>query len=134
MGFKVHYTDDGRTPSFESMPASEGLTPRLGMALKLEEGRLSAAQGAQRPAYISMTERETPCADGESIPVIRAGADIVFETVLEEAPDGVKPGDRLTLTTDGMSVTATKGGAAEVVSADEGAVRVRFGVACEACE
>lgn len=137
MSFKTHTVDDGRVPPMESMPAG-AITPEIGMALKLEGGKLSVAKGAERPGYISMTERKAPCKDGEYIPVIRAGADIVWETAVPAALTGVKPGDMVTLAADGMSVTATKGGAAVIVSMDGteagSLVRVRFGGVCESCE
>lgn len=137
MSFKTHTVDDGRVPPMESMPAGT-ITPEIGMALKLTGGKLAVAKGAERPSYISMTERKTPCEDGEAIPVIRAGADIVWETAIPAALTGVKVGDMVTITADGMSVTATKGGAAEIVSMDGteagSLVRVRFRGACESCE
>lgn len=137
MAFKTHTVDDGRIPPMESMPAGD-ITPEIGMALKLESGKLAIAKGAERPSYISMAERKTACKDGEIIPVIRIGPDIVWETAASVAMTGVKPGDKVTLSADGMSVTAAKGGAAEIVSLDGteagSLVRVRFGAGCTDCE
>lgn len=136
MSFKVHTTDDGRTPALESVSAGE-ITPEVGMALTLTAGKLAVAKGAEKPAYISMTERKEPCRDGEKIPVIRVAGDIIFETTASAAMTAVKVGDKVTISADGMEVTATKGGAAEIVSMDgAGAgsrVRIRFG-GCADCE
>ena len=57
--------------------------------------------------------------------------DIVFETTAQAALTAVKPGDRVTLHTDGLQVTATTAsGVAEIVQKDADAagsrVRVRF--------
>lgn len=137
MGFKVHSVDDGHVPPLEYLPAG-AITPRVGMALKLEAGKLAPAKGAERPGFIAMTERREACKDGEVIPVMRVGRDIVYEATATAAMTGVKPGDKVTISTDGMGITATKGGAAEIVSLEGGEagglVRVRLGGACESCE
>ncbi len=138
MGFYIHTVDDGRNPPHEYHPAGAELTPKAGMALKLESGKLAKATGADEVKYVSMCEREAACDDGERIPVIRAGSDIIFETTCEGAPSSVNVGDKVQLHTDGLQVTATAGGCAEVVykdSDEDGAmVRVRFGAADAAAE
>lgn len=137
MGFKVYTTDDGRNMPIEYLAAGK-ITPQLGMALLQKEGKLDTAKGAEKPSYISMTERAEPCEDGEIIPVLRIGADVIWETTASADMTSVKPGAKVTISTDGMEVTATTGGAAEVISmtgTDVGSkVRVRFGVGCADCE
>ncbi len=134
--FLIHTVDDGRNPPHEYLAASAELTPKVGMALKTEEGKLKTATAADEVRYVSMCEREAPCEEGELIPVIRAGSDIIFETASEGAPDSVNVGDKVQLHTDGMKVTTTTGGCAEVVykdSDEDGAMmRVRFGAAASA--
>ena len=135
-GFRVHTVDDGRNMPHEYLPAG-GLTPKLGMALKLEGGKLTLAKGAEKPAFISMTEREAACKEGEAIPVIRAAGDVCWETEASADLSGIKTGDKVTISTDGMSVTATKGGTAQVMGMEGTAagsrVFVRFGGNCEDC-
>lgn len=137
MGFTVHTTDDGRNLPIEYLPAGT-ITPKIGMALRLASGKLAAVEGAEIPAYIAMTEREKPCEDGEIIPVVRVGADVVWRTTAAVAMTGVALGDRVTIGADGMSVTATTGGAAEITGMDGteagSRVLVRFGGVCAACE
>lgn len=137
MGFTVHTTDDGRNLPIEYLPAG-AITPGLGMALKQADGKLGLAKGAEKPVYISMTERDTPCADGEIIPVVRVGADVVWRTTASADMSAVKLGDKVTISADGMEVTATKGGAVEIVGMDgteAGSVAlVRFGAGCADCE
>lgn len=130
MAFKIHTTDDGRSLPMEYMAAS-AITPKAGLALVLREGRLEVCGAKARPQYICMTERKEACPEGEVIPVIRVQPDIVFETAFSAEAAAVKVGDKLTLHTDGLSVTAaTASGVAEVVSMDGTAagdtVRVRF--------
>ena len=130
MAFKVQYTDDGRVSPIEYLPCG-AITPKVGMALVQTSGNLAIAKGTDKPAYISMCERETACAAGDLIPVIRVHEDMVFETTFSAAATSVKLGDKVTLhASSGMEVTATTGGACEVVGMDGAAVgdtvRVRF--------
>ena len=130
MAFKIHTTDDGRVPGIEYLPAG-AITPKVGMALTVSSGKLAVASGTTAPSYISMCERETACTAGELIPVIRVGKDMILETTLSADGSAVSIGDKVTLHTDGMKVTATKtGGVAELVYMDapdaDAMCRVRF--------
>lgn len=135
-GFRVHMVDDGRNMPHEYLPA-KGLTPQMGMALRLEGGKLVTAKGAEKPEYISMTERAEACKEGDVIPAIRAAADTSWEVEASADMAAIKVGDKVTISTDGLSVTATKGGAARVVGMEGTAVGdrifVRFGGNCEEC-
>lgn len=129
MGFMIHSTDDGRTPATEYLPAG-AITPRVGMALKQTGGLLVSAVGTDAPSYICLTERAAACAAGEEIPVARVSGDIIFETAFTADADAVQLGDKVTVSADGLGVTATTGGPAEVVYMDgteNGSMcRVRF--------
>lgn len=130
MGFKLYTTDDGRVPGIEYLPCG-AITPKIGMALKQTNGNLAMATAATAPTYISLCERETAVASGDLIPVMRVAPDMIFETEWSEDAAAVKLGDKVKITAgDGMSVTATTGGVAEVVgilgTAVGDAVRVRF--------
>lgn len=129
--FYIHTVDDGHNPPHEYHPAGAELTPKAGMALKIQDGKLAMAAGADKVSYISMCERAEACEDGELIPVIRAGADIIFETTAQAALSGVNVGDKVQISEDGLEVTATTQGCAEIVykDGDEAGdtVRVRFG-------
>lgn len=135
IGFKVHKTDDGRVLPCEYFTA-DGLTPQLGMALKLSGGKLVKASGAEAPAFISMAERTAACQAGEIIPVLRVGPDVIWETEAGAALTGKKPGDKVGIHTDAMTVSAAAG-AAEIVSLEDSPsagsrVTVRFGAAAAA--
>ena len=136
--FNIHTVDDGRNPPHEYHPAGAELTPKAGMALKMSEGKLAIATAGDAVSYVSMCQRETACEDGELIPVIRASSDIIFETTASAALSAVKLGDKVQISEDGLEVTATTQGCAEVVykDGDEAGdmVRVRFGEADTAAE
>lgn len=130
MAFKVHQTDDGRVPALEYLPAG-AITPKVGMALVQADGNLALAAGTNKPTYISMCERETACTAGDLIPVMRVHPDMVLETTFAAAAAAVELGNKVTLHTDGLQVTATTtGGVAEVVymggAAAGDTCRVRF--------
>lgn len=130
MAFLIHSTDDGRVLPWEYLPAG-AITPKVGMALTQSSGNLALASGTTAPTYISMTERDTACTAGDLIPVVRVQKDTVYETTLAASGASLKVGDRVTLHTDGMQVTATTtSGVAEIVeiigTAIGGKVRVRF--------
>jgi hypothetical protein len=130
MAFKIYSTDDNRVPGIEYLPAS-AITPKVGMALTQTTGQLALAAGATAPTYISMCEKDSPCTAGDIIPVIRVNKDMIFETTFAAEAASVKPGDKVTLQTGGLQVTATTtNGVAEVVYMDGTAsgsmCRVRF--------
>lgn len=130
MPFITHLTDDGRVPAIEYLPVG-AITPKVGLALVQAGGNLAVAAGTSKPTYICMQERDAPSAAGEIIPVIRVLPDMIFETSNSAAFTSVKAGDKVTLSADGMQVTATtEGGVAEVTGFDaaaiDSAVRVRF--------
>lgn len=131
MAFKIYKTDDGRIPGIEYLPCS-AITPKVGMALVQSSGNLAIATGTTAPTYISMCEKDSACAAGDIIPVIRVSKDMVFETNFSAAATSINLGDKVTLhASDGMQVTATTtSGVAEVVYMDGTAsgsmCRVRF--------
>lgn len=130
MAFKIYSTDDNRVPGIEYLPAS-AITPKVGMALTQTTGQLALATGTTAPTYISMCEKDSECTAGDIIPVIRVNKDMILETTFAAAATSIKLGDKVTLHTDGLQVTATTtNGVAEVVYMDGTAsgsmCRVRF--------
>ena len=130
MAFLIHSVEDGHVHAWEYLPCA-AITPKVGMALAFSSGNLTTASGTTKPEYISMIEKSAACAAGDRIPVVRADAGLVFETVSSASMASIHAGDKVTIASDGLRVTATTtSGVAEVVevldSASGGAVRVRF--------
>lgn len=132
--FVPHKNAAGNVIPWEMLPAGE-ITPKVGMALVQADGSLAIATGTNAPTYISMCEKDSACAAGDLIPVIRVSHDTIYETTNSEAFSGVERGDKVTLhASDGMQVRATTAsGVAEVVDFDDdaasgagGKVYVRF--------
>ena len=118
MAFKLYKTDVNKVPPIEYMPAG-AITPKMGMALTMSGGNLAIASGTTVPSYVSMVECESALTAGTVIHVIRVLPDMIWETAAQAALTSIKLGDKVTLHTDGMQVTATKtNGVAEVVDMD----------------
>lgn len=130
MAFLIHAIDGRRDAAIEYLPAGT-ITPKVGMMLTLTSGLLAVASGTTKPTYMCMCERETACTSGEMIPVVRVLPDTRWETTFNAAATSVKPGQKVTISSDGLQVTATTtDGVAEVVEMDGTAsgskCRVRF--------
>lgn len=132
--FVPYKSKDGAVTPWEYLPVS-AITPKVGMALIQTGGNLAIATGTNVPTYISMVEKDSACAAGDIIPVIRVEKDVIYETTNSASFSAIKKGDKVTLhASDGLQVTATKtDGIAEVVDFDDaaatgagGKVYVRF--------
>lgn len=130
MAFLIHSVEGGYVPSWEYHPAG-AIIPKVGLALVQSSGNLAIASGATAPGFVSMTEREAALTAGDVIPVVRVSEDIIWETTFSVAASSIVPGNKVTLSADGLQVTATTtGGVAQVVDMDGTAagdkVRVRL--------
>lgn len=117
-GFYIHTVVGGYVPPYEHLPA-DGLTPLVGMALVLEGGKLTLASGTEKPTHISMCQRESACADGELIPVVAVSGDITF-AVPASVANTVPVGGKVTISADGLNVTATTDGGVATIVGREG--------------
>lgn len=118
MGFLIYSVEHGRVPAFEYLPCS-AITPKIGMALTQDTGNLAIASGTTKPTYISMAEYGSAVTAGTIIPVIRVDDGIIFETTFSASASSIKLGNKVTLASDGLRVTATtSSGVAEVVYMD----------------
>lgn len=128
--FLLHSVDGGIVPAYEYLPCG-AIQPQVGLAMAVTGGNLAIARGTTVPSYISMREEGAAVAAGTVIPVIKVRDHIVFETTFSAAATSIKVGDKVTISSDGLQVTATKtGGVAEIVwmegTASGSKVRVRF--------
>lgn len=130
MAFLIHSVDDGHVLPWEYIPAG-AITPKVGMALTMNSGNLAIASGTTAPTYICMRNEDAAVAAGTVIPVVRVSKDTIYETELSAAGTSLKIGQKVTVATDGLRVTATTtDGVAEIVeilgTAAGDKVRVRF--------
>lgn len=123
-------TDDGHVAPFEKLPCS-AITPKNGMAMVLNGGKLAIASGTTKPEFICVEEHDAAVAADTLVTVVRVDHDTVYQTTLSAAGTSLNLGDKVTIATDGLRVTATKtDGVAEIVYMDDTAagsmVHVRF--------
>lgn len=127
--FLPYSFDDSHNDAFEYHVADAEMELHVGMALRFDGGVLVPATGATTPEFISMTGNKITAA-GEKIAVMRVAKDVVYETELATANETIACGEKYTIDGDGCKITATTGGAAQVVNFDGTAsgakVRVRF--------
>jgi len=108
----------GNTPPIVYMQPTDGESYQVGEALKLASGKVTLCSGAVAPSHVCVG----PVDDNGVVPCVEVQKYMEFETTLGVAPTDsatVGVGDKVTLHTDGMQVTATKtGGVAEVTGID----------------
>ncbi len=108
----------GNTPPIVYMQPTDGETYQVGEALKMASGKVTLCSGAVAPSHVCVG----PIDDNGVVPCVEVQKYMEFETTLGVAPADsatVGVGDKVTLHTDGMQVTATKtGGVAEVTGID----------------
>ena len=122
--FKLYTRDTYTTAPVERVPAAVGAAYAPGQALTVTDGAAATATGT--PLYIA----QGPTAGG-LVPCIRVQRDMVFQAPLSAAGTALRVGDKVTLSADGLGVTATTtAGVAEIVQLDGTAVgdtvKVRF--------
>lgn len=130
--FLIHAADDGRNLPHEHL-ACGAITPKVGMALYLDTstGYLALCNGTTVPEYISVTNCDSALTAGDCIDVVKVDEDVIWETEFSASAASIKIGNKVTIASDGLRVTATtSSGVAEVVYMDGTAsgsmCRVRF--------
>lgn len=121
---------DGCPAPWEYLACS-AITPKVGMAMIQTGGKLALASGTNAPVYICMEEDDAAVEAGKIVPVIRVDKGTIYDVELSAAGTSLNPGDKVTIASDGLRVTATTtGGVAEIVeilgTAVGDHVRVRF--------
>lgn len=118
MAFLYHSTRGNLVPGNEYLPAG-AIVVDIGKLLYMNDGVLAVAAGTTMPTYVCVQKGpEGAVTSGTIIAVNRIDTETVFATTWSAAASGVSAGDRVTISADGMEVTATTGGPAEVVAFD----------------
>lgn len=125
--FVCKMMDAGLTAPIEYKPATANETIVAGEALVLTSGKLTKCGATASPAYIAVG----PVNAEGMVPCHRVNKGMIWDTMLQAAGTGLNIGDKVTLHTDGLQVTATTtSGVAEIVAMEGTAagshVRVRF--------
>lgn len=128
MAFFLQSMDVGQTPPIEYRQATADEAVVLGEALAMAAtGLLTKCGATARPDYIAVgPEDEHDC-----VPVVKVQDYQIWRTQLSAAGTSLKVGSKVTLSEDGLQVTATTDSGVAVIVALEGteigdSVRVRF--------
>lgn len=89
-----------------------GANVSAGQALTLAGGSLVAAGEAAAPTHIALADATI----GQKVACYAVLPGMIFDVPVSAAPTSLAEGAKLKLATDGLSVTATAGGAATVVN------------------
>lgn len=123
--FVIHHVQKGALPALETIQAgggtASGYDVKPGLALCY-----TAASGAQKcpatskPQYIAMQSAKVPMMGKLDVLAIPVDEETVYETTLSVAGTSLEVGDKVTLSADGLQVTATAtGGVATIVAFPE---------------
>ena len=108
----------GLTPPIEYKTATAGESYAVGEALKQSGGKVTLCSGATKPEYICVG----PANDAGEVPCVAVQDYMEFQTTLAVAPADsatIGVGDKVTIHTEVMQVTATKtSGVAQLVRVD----------------
>lgn len=98
-------------PETEKHVAGVDITP--GMALTLSQGKLTKVTGTTAPTHIS----DGYAAANEEVACFTVAHDQIFEVPCSASPTSLKEGNKVTIHTDSLKVTATTtDGVATIVS------------------
>lgn len=106
--FKLLKIENGRmnVPEPVIHEVTAGETVAVGEALVLTSGKLTKCGATTAPQFIAMGRKKADDTN-RRLAVCRVESNQVYETRITAAPTSLKEGDKVTLFTDGMQVTAT---------------------------
>lgn len=100
--FKIHHRLVGGVEPYEYKEVKTGEEVQAGEALVLATGKLTKCGATVKPEYIAMGKAKNSIA-----PVIRVLPTTVFAATAQAGQNALTAGSKVTLTADGMNVTAT---------------------------
>lgn len=92
------------SPAFYEVTAGEAVTE--GEALVLTSGKLTKCGATTKPEFIAMGDKGASAED-RKLAVCRVAPNQIYEVPVAAAPTSLVPGNKVTLHTDGLQVTAT---------------------------
>ena len=106
--FKLLRIENGRmnvpSPVFHEVTA--GLEVEDGTALVLTSGKLTVCGATTKPEFIAMGVK-TAADENRKLAVAKCAPNQIYAVPVTAAPTSLKVGDKVTLSTDGLQVTAT---------------------------
>lgn len=114
----------GMTAPIVYMSATASEVYQVGEALKMSAGAVTKATAANKPSHICVGP-----AGVNGVPCVEVLPDMEFETTLSAAGTSLAVGNKVTISADGLQVTATTtDGVAEITGMDGTAVGSKVAV------
>lgn len=112
------------SPDMIWKPTTTSETYKVGETLKLSSGgTVTKASGTDVPVFVCSADYVAPASNAERIPVIEINPGQKYRVPLQASGVSLKVGDKVTIHTDGLQVTATTtSGVAEIVEIEGTAV------------
>lgn len=108
----------GMTAPIVYMDATASVVYKVGETLKASAGAVTRASATEKPTHICVGP-----ASVNGVPCVEVLDDMEFETTLSAAGTSLSVGDKVTISADGLQVTATTtGGVAEITGMEGTAV------------
>lgn len=89
------------------LPTTASESYSFGEALELKGGKLTKCGTTAVPTHICGEDYTAPASDNRAIIVEPVSADMIFEVPFSAAPTSVNVGAKVTIGSDGLTVTAT---------------------------
>ena len=121
----IKHIDGGINAIENNLLMTDGEAATLGEALKLVSGRLTKAAATDTPEFIALRTQAAESPSKTIIPVIRVTEVDEFETTSIAAVASTLVGQKVTLHTDGLQVTATTTSGVFTISSTDGVSKVR---------
>lgn len=105
------------SPDMIWKPSTTSETYAVGETLKISSaGKLTKASGTDVPVYVCSASYAAPSSNAKEIPVVEINPGQIYRVPLQASGASLKVGDKVTIHTDGLQVTATTtSGVAEIV-------------------
>jgi hypothetical protein len=111
---KLYQRHDASEAPIELVPCTAGVEYKIGMGLTVAAGGSAKVAATTVPDYICVADKTGVA--GESVQAVRVGAAETYIAKLSAAGTSLKEGDKVTIDTDGIRVTATTtSGVAKIV-------------------
>ena len=122
--FKFYRNQNGSNhEKYVELPTTASETYKQGEALVLSSGALTKCGATTKPTHIAGRDYAAPATGNKPLPCYEIFEGYELETTLQAAGTSLNIGDKVTLHTDGLQVTATtSSGVAEIVNLIETAV------------
>lgn len=111
---KLYKRHDASQPELELIPCTASTEYEIGMGLTVAADGSTVVGATEVPEYICMTKKKGIA--GEQIQAIRVDSADTYIAKLSAAGTSLKIGDKVTIDTDGIKVTATtESGVAKII-------------------